>query len=73
MIIRSPWGVVRECPHGRDTVQGHIRHNSDAQGRHPDASTAHPPGCGSLLVGGPRRLRYATGTSPSGSVDTTPG
>ena len=66
MIIRRPRGVVRKCRDGRDTVQGHIRHVSDAQGHHPDALIA--PTWPWLLAC--RRLRYVTG-SPSGSVDTT--
>ena len=66
VIIRRSWGRVRKCRDGRDIIQGHIRHVSDAQGRHPDASTA--PTWLRLLAC--RRLRYVTGR-PSGSVDTT--
>ena len=46
-----------------------IRHVSDAQGRHPDASTAHHTHLAVWLLAC-RRLRYVTGI-PSGSVDTT--
>ena len=58
--------LMSECRDGRDIIQGHIRHVSDAQGRHPDASTA-PTWLWLLAC---RCLRYVTGR-PSGSVDTT--
>ena len=66
VIIRRSWGVVRKCRDGRDIIQGQLRHVSDAQGRHPDASTA-PTWLWLLAC---RRPRYETGR-PSGSVETT--
>ena len=66
MIIRRSWGVVRKCRDGRDIIQGQLRHVSDAQGRHPDASTA-PTWLWLLAC---RRPRYETGR-PSGSVEMT--